>query len=122
MERIHQNQYRIAADLLAAFVDITDQIAGHAQTEALIEARVPPFFSHWLAGGLEPRDVSDIGAKNGPALKEFTSLQNRLGVPNRDHLAHEFEKIFLFIVELPLEPGEFVILTVGVVVALLRVA
>jgi hypothetical protein len=53
--------------------------------------------------------------KNSP-LKDWLLL------PDVGHRADEVEELLLRVVQLPVEPGQLVVLAVGVVVAVLRVA
>ena len=46
--------------------------------------------------------------------------KRRVRVSHRDHVARKFEKFLLAFVERPIQPGQFVVLTIGIVIALLR--
>ena len=72
--------------------------------------------------GTEERNVLDVRAANRPADEKLAALKDRLGHPDEDQLFGEFQELLLAFVEVPVEPGELVVLAVGVVVPLLAMA
>src|SRR5205814_5727940 len=83
---------------------------------------IPGLFGHLLAGRLKPQDILDALAMNGPVLEELAALKHRLAAPQLGQRAHEFAPRLLLLRELPVEPGELVILAIGIVIALLTMA
>ena len=59
---------------------------------------------------------------NGPALEEFTALKYGLGASEMGQRAHEFIPRLLLLSEFPVEPGQLVVLAIGIVIALLTMA
>ena len=119
---VEQDQQRLADDRLAALVLVVDQVAGQPDSQALDEAGVPVLVRHLLARRVEERDVLDVRAADRPAQEELPALEDRLAPPDEDQLAGEFQELLLPVVQVPVEPGQLVVLAVGVVVALLAVA
>ena len=107
---VQQQQERVADQGFAALVHVADQVARE------------PDAVHFFAVRPEPGDVGDAAAPNVAALEESSPLENRLLLPDVRRSADEIEKPFLVVVQIPIEPGQFVVLTIRVIVALLRVA
>src|ERR687892_2175523 len=59
---------------------------------------------------------------NGTVMEELAASKDRLGAPDLDGGAHEVTPSSLLVGQLPMEPGELVILAIRVVVPLLRLA
>src|SRR3970282_1827825 len=92
----------------------------YAQAARLLTA--PVRIAHLLARGHEPADVGDASALRRAALKELAALQRGLLAPERNQGAGEVEDLRLAGGDPPVEPGQLVVLAVGVVVAPLGVA
>src|SRR5262245_62092602 len=119
---IEQQQYGITDNFLTALVYFADEVTGKPYPKAARIPGIPRLFSHLLPRGLEPRDVLNALAMNGPALEEFAALKHRLGTLEMGQRAHEFMPRLLLASELPVEPGQLVILAIGIIVALLTMA
>src|SRR5262245_23240417 len=59
---------------------------------------------------------------NSPALEEFAALKHGLSAPEMDQRAHAFIPRLLLLGELPIEPGQLVILAISIVITLLTMA
>ena len=55
-------------------------------------------------------------------MKKFPPLKYRLSLPDIDHRADKVKKGPLLVGDIPIQPGEFIVLTIGIVIALLRMA
>ena len=89
--------------------------------------RIPGLIGNLVAIGIEPGCVllhehqAAIGASADFAiLEEFTPVQVGMSQAQLDDFAGELAQALPAVVEIPVEPGEFVVLAVAVVVALLR--
>ncbi len=121
--RVDQQQQRVADDRLAAFVDFVDEIAGKADAEAVDECRRSRLRRTFrLPRGIEPRNVLDVGAADGAAEEKLRRWNTGCSRQIVDASAHEFQEFLAAIVKVPVQPGQLVVLAIGVVVAVLRVA
>ena len=119
---IEQQQDGIAHNGLAPLVQVANQITGQPHPKTAHIAGIPGLLGHLLARGIEPGDILDARAMNGAVLEELAALEDRLGAPEMDDGAHKVAKGLLLLGQLPMQPGEVVVLAIGIVVALLRMA
>src|SRR5690606_38282772 len=77
---------------------------------------------HLRAVRVEPYDVAHVVAPDRAILKEVAAAENTVAQTQTDELAREREQLLILLVQRPVVPGELVILTVGIVVALLGTA
>ena len=113
--RVQQDEQRVADDRLAAFVDLFDRAARQQHAEAADEVGVPRLVGHLAAVGREPRDV--LAAADAAALEILPTAQRRLRQAEVHQLARELEERCWSSVEVPVDPGDLVVLAVRVVVA-----
>ena len=59
----------------------------------------------------------DVGAANRTSLKPLAPPEDRMLLAERDHFAGELEQVFVRVV--PIQPRQFTVLAIGIVVALL---
>ena len=59
---------------------------------------------------------------NPAAVKKFRTPENRMLRAEMNQPFREFEKLLLFVGQTPAEPADFIVLTIGIVVAVLRPA
>src|SRR5712691_8085796 len=83
---------------------------------------MPVGIGHLFPAGGEPDDVTNVAAADRTALEEVPSLEHRMIPPDGDNATAEVEKLLLPRRQLPVQPTEFAVLAIGVVVALLSVA
>ena len=102
--------------MLVAFADLVSEET-HAQAAGV--GAGPVAFGHFHAIGAEPVDVLDVRAVDGAALKKMPSPEDGLLAAQFDERPDELEEAFLLVVENPIDPGDFVVLAIGVVVSLL---
>src|SRR5690554_5000223 len=115
--RIEQQQQ---GGVVAASADpggLGASVQQHAQTAGM--RVIPLFVAHGIAGGGKPGDVVDVQllvvlADQGPARSE-----ERVLVAQADQIAGELQQFTAVVVQVPVDPADFVVLTVDVVVALL---
>ena len=119
---VHQNQQCFAHDAAAAFVELVNHLAIQTHAQTVHAIGLPVGVADFGSLRANPRQVFDTGSPNAPALEEFAALQNRMFAPNADCRAAKFQKRLLLFVQIPVEPTEFVVLTVSVVVSVLSVA
>ena len=98
MMSIEQEQQGVADNAFAAFIHLVDRVAGEPYAQAAHKACVPGIVSHFLAGGLEPGNILDVGAAEAAALKEFPPLQNGLGPGQSHHLPGKSKEVLLLLV------------------------
>src|SRR5512139_466159 len=79
---------------------------------------LPVLVHHLLAIGPEPRDVGHAGAAQGPSLEPSAPPECGVSGLQRDQPPRVLEEVAIDV--LPVEPGNLVVLAIGVVVALLR--
>src|SRR5207302_7805552 len=117
---VEQDQEGVAADPVAEIVAFGNQLTveQHPQRAALVVG--PVLVLHLGAVGAEPDDVLAAHAAAHLALEEVLAAQHRLGVAQREHAAGELEH--RAVDRRPVDPGDLVVLAVGVVVAPLGAA
>ena len=115
---VEQDEQRIAGDRLPALVHFLDRAARQLHPERAHESRLPRRIVHLTAVGREPCDV--LRAANAPAVEIFAPAQRRLRAAETHQLADELEQRAPVGVEVPVDPGDLVVLAVRVVVAALR--
>ena len=119
---IHQQQNGVAYHRFPTLVRSPMRSPGPPHPQATGIAGIPGVLGHLLAGGVKPRDVQDAFAANGTAQEKFAALKDRLGAAgSAARCGQNRQRLLLLVGQLPVEPGELVILAIGVVVALLRV-
>src|SRR4051812_38095598 len=82
---------------------------------------LPVVARHLITARIEPNNFRRRFAMKGFAVEEAAAMERGLFAVNGDEPSDEFQEIFLAIVELPIQPRDFVILAVRVVVSPLRV-
>src|ERR671914_736992 len=90
----------------------------HAETAD--ESGVPAVVRHLAPAGLEPRDVLDVRTADRAPPEEPPPPQHGLVPADANETPRELQELALRRREVPIRPGDLVVLTVGVVVAALR--
>jgi hypothetical protein len=115
--RVEQQQEAVIAEPPAARVGVGQRVAVEEDAERLGEARLPVLVGHLGAVRPEPGDVGKLAAEDGLALEEPAPPEHRVLVAEGDQVGAEGEEVPVGV--LPVEPGDLVVLAVGVVVAAL---
>src|ERR1700728_2629005 len=117
---VEKQQEGVVADPMTATVRIGQRVTVEEDAEGLGESRVPVLRGHLRPVRPEPPDVGQSGIENGASFEEVTSPKDRMPAAEGDKLSTEVQKLLVSV--LPVEPGKLVVLTVGIVVATLRMA
>src|SRR5262245_16198069 len=115
---VEQYQQRVAEHGVATFVHFLDCAARQEHAEAPHEVGVPRVVGHLVPVGRQPRDILD--AANAAILKVLPAPQRWLRASKVHELGGELQERPLFGVEVPIDPGQLVVLAVRVVVPVLR--
>ena len=109
---------------LPARVGLGDGLAVEEDHQRARVAVAPVLLAHVLARGREPGDVAELGlaAVVGAAGEEPATAEHRVLLAQLHDRLREGEHRARFVVELPVHPGQLVVLAVHVVVALLAAA
>src|ERR1700722_19308884 len=83
---------------------------------------MPFVFAHLVASWVEPQNILYIRALDRPALKKMPATKNGMALAQIYHALNECQKIAVLRLQIPLQPANFVVLTVGVIVSVLRMA
>ncbi len=119
---IEQQNQAIVDDPLAALVGGGDFLAVQKNPNGLGQAVMPLLLGHLPAIGVEPEDVVHAGTMDRLPLEPFAPTQHRMFVAERHQLAHEFQQRRVFLWQIPVQPGDLVILTIGIIVPMLGTA
>src|SRR5436305_2763119 len=98
----------------AAGVEAGDGVAVQEHAEGLGEAALPVLLRHQLAVGAEPADVAHAFSTDGLAQEPAAAAEDRVLAPEGDEAGGEVDQVLVR--RLPVEPGDLVVLAVGVVV------
>src|SRR5262245_47051919 len=119
--RVEEREDVVVLYGLAALVHPLDDRAGEVHAEASVVRGVPLLVRHFLSVRPEPHHFPNA-ARELPTLQEPAPAEHRMLPPERDHLGYEILELLLFLGKIPVEPGSLVVLAIGVVVPVLRVA
>jgi len=78
------------------------------------------FVGHFVSVRLEPGDVIEVGAPDGFPFEPMFTGEDRVAFAELDKFACEVDEILVG--GIPVEPGDVVVLAVGVVIAFLGVS
>src|SRR5690606_1349082 len=117
--RIEEQEKIAVDDDLTAFVVLVERAAREKHAQRARKAFVPLLLGHLRAVRIQPDDVSHGLASNSAILEKAAAAEHAVSASELDQLAREGEEILVFAIELPVVPGDLVVLTVGVVVAAL---
>src|ERR1700753_2252841 len=87
--------------------------------EALRPAAVPVRWLHRVTVGIDPSNVAYVELFVELAGEETAAAQDRIIPAQLDERLGKGQKLVRLVIEIPGEPGDIVILAIGVVVALL---
>src|SRR5882724_1443882 len=117
---INQQQKRVVANWFAFKINNIDRVATEQHSDTANERRRPFFVAHLAPAGIEPHHIPNLRAAYPAALKEFWTAKYRMRLAKPDQLSREIQKLLLLFIVPPIEPGDLVVLTISVVIALLR--
>src|ERR1700722_14363462 len=117
---VEEQQEGVVADPVTATVRIRQRITIEEDAEGLGESRVPVLRGHLRPVRPEPPDVGQSAIEDGASFEEVTAPEDRMPMAEGDKLSAEVQRLPVSV--LPVEPGQLVVLTVGIVVAALRMA
>src|SRR5262245_62183282 len=101
-------------------VELVERLAVQSKGEGPGQWIGPVLFGHLLAVRTEPGEVLHFGAANAAAVEELAPAKDRMLLPEPDDLLRELEQVERVWREIPVHPGQLVVLAVRVVVAVLR--
>ena len=117
--RVHQDQQAVVEQPLAALVGHRDRVAAQHHRQRRDPRLLPVLRRHLRAVGPQPGEILRLRLPDEVAHEEPPLLQDRMRAPQPDQPPRELEQPAPPIVELPVGPGDLVVLAVGVVVAAL---
>ena len=119
--RIHQQQEVFVVNALATLIHLIDSAAGECDPEAACEILVPLFVRHFSAVRAMPNDIFDFRAFDLSPLEEFASPEHRVLLVQRNQLPNEAQRVEVQVFRSPIDPADFVVLAIGIVVPALSV-
>src|SRR6266566_5591732 len=114
--RIHQQQEIFVANELTALVHLINGRSRKGNAEASCEVLVPLFIRHFSTIRAEPNDILNLRSFYFSALEEFATPEHRVLLVQRDQLPNESERITVHALRSPIDPADFVVLAIGIVV------
>ena len=122
MMSIHKEQKCFIPDRLKLKIDNVLGVSAQEHAETTHERRAPFFIAHFIAAGIEPHHILDLGPTYPPTPEKFRPPKDRMLAPKADQFFRELEERVLLFIALPIEPADLVVLAISVVVSLLRAA
>src|SRR5258708_2158955 len=121
---VEEDVEAVVDDRLAVLIGYGDGLTVEEETDGAGKAVLPVLVRHDLPVGAEPADVSGIGAVQRTAHEPASTLEDGMLVAEVDDPGEEGQQLTVLLIAgvLPVEPGELIVLAVGVVVASLRAA
>ena len=116
---VEEQQKVIVLDRTAAPVALIHGLTEEIDAETAGKTLRPLLIGHFGAVRLDPVDVLVVRAGDGLALEEVLPMENGMVAPQGDDALSEGQKLAVGIGQIPVNPADFVILTVGVVAPLL---
>ncbi len=120
--RIEQHEEGLVQEWSPSRVFLVNGVAGQPDAQAADISLGPVVIGHLFAVGAQPVEILDLRTTDAAALKEPASPEHRMFLSERDEAPREGEERLLRLAQLPVDPADFVVLTIGIVVASLRPA
>ena len=79
----------------------------------------PVLGGHFAAIEVEPHDVLDVRAGDAASLEKMLAAEYRMLLAQGDEMANIVKEPLPILIQMPVEPAQFVVLAIGIVVALL---
>jgi len=117
---VDEQQHRVPANRLALVVGFVGRLPVDQHAEGAGRRVFPVRFRQLLAVGAQPGEIFHAAMVDYLAAEKRAASQHRILLPDREHAPDEIEQALPALVQVPVDPGDLVILAVGVVVALLR--
>src|SRR6266566_5118127 len=99
-------------------VEAGNFVAAYKHAQRFRERYTPILVGHLLSVGAKPREVAHVVAANRSSLKPSSPPEYRMLLVELDDFARELKLRRIYI--LPVQPRNFIVLAIGIVVALLR--
>ena len=96
--------------------------AGRETPRVLACFLIPFVIGHFAAVRPEPENVLDARALDAASLEEIAAAKDGMVLAQRDEFSDEGNELSFAFELLPVHPTDFIVLAVGVVVAVLRAA
>jgi hypothetical protein len=122
MMRVEDQEKCISNDRFTKVVHFAECSSHEEDAEAANGRPVPGAVVHLLSARPKPHNVSDGFAADIAPLEKAAPGEDRLLSPEADHVRDKFQKIRFGGIQAPVEPGDLVVLAIGVVIAALRSA
>src|SRR5712691_5253075 len=106
----------------AAVVLFADRVPSQEHSQASGRRLIPFLVGHLVAIGTQPGNIFHSGPPNRTSLKKATPVKARMAAADFDQALDVRNQFAIFLFELPIDPAQFVVLTVGVIVAGLSTA
>src|SRR5581483_1088769 len=119
MMRVHQHKEVLVLDSLSPLINLIHRLTGEKHTQRSCEILLPLFVGHLSSLRMQPENVLDLSTFDPATLKEISAAENRMALSQRNHTLRECEQIAIDVRRVPVDPADFVILTIRVVIPLL---
>ena len=117
---VEHQQERVVFNLLAPPVGLDNAAPIQIHHEGLAEGEFPVALGHEPAGGHQPGNIPVGSIKTERvAGEESTPSKHWVVFPNPNEPLGEFQQVRVGVHEIPVDPGQFIVLTVNIIIALL---
>ena len=117
---VEQQKDVIVTQRLPTRIRFAEGIASQQHAETSCKVLVPFDDGHLSAGRREPCDVFPRCALRRASLQESTTPEHRVQTSKRQQSTRERQHLLAFVIQMPIDPAQLVVLAIGVVVAVLR--
>src|SRR5688572_7447773 len=117
---VDQQQESVVKNGIPEMVFFLDTISCKPHAEAADISKLPVLFRHLLSVRAKPGQIFDVGAVNAAALEKLPATEHRVSGSQHDQVAGERKQGLLLTGDVPIKPTDVIVLTIGVIVALLR--
>ena len=117
---IKHHEKSIALDRPAFFVYLLQLLSIEEDPQAVGRMRIPIGIGHLPAARFEPGNILDTSAANASALEKPSPHEDRLCLAQPDEVTRKLQQVVLHRSQIPVEPTDFVVLAIGIVIAELR--
>ena len=114
---IKHHEKSIALDRPAFFVYLLQLLSIEEDPQAVGRMRIPIGIGHLPTARFEPGNILDTSAANASALEKPSPHEDRLCLAQPDEVTRKLQQVVLHRSQIPVEPTDFVVLAIGIVVA-----